>query len=105
MSEEKPIPAEMLDAAARVIAGYDGWPMPEIHAARLAEAALRAAGVLELAARIAELEAALQAEEEANRKWRECGKELSGEDPLCYACYKRYEKAAKLRETALSSRV
>ena len=65
MSEQNTIPAEMLDAAAKAVratAGYEGNG-GEIddcdYYARLAEAALRAAGVPALRERIAELEAEL----------------------------------------------
>ena len=63
MSEEKPIPAEMLDAAEAAIDTAQAKEFLGLTGEQrlmLAEAALRAAGVAELVARIAELEAALR---------------------------------------------
>lgn len=59
MSEQNTIPAEMLGAAAKAVGKYlASLCIDSVDKSAIAEAALRAAGVPELVARIAELEAA-----------------------------------------------
>jgi hypothetical protein len=61
MSEQSTISTEMLDAAAKAVGKYlTSLCIDSVDESAIAEAALRAAGVPELAARIAELEAALR---------------------------------------------
>ena len=58
MSEEKPIPAEILDAAAEAVEDLRTQVQLGLCSSmNITEAALRAAGVPDLVARIAELEA------------------------------------------------
>ena len=68
MSEEKPIPTEMLNAATGAIKELSPrvWVWTGLKPATVAEAALRAAGVPKLAARIRELEAALATHQESS---------------------------------------
>lgn len=47
--------------------------------------------------------AALKAIDAADEAWRKCTKCTGEDDPLCYACYKRYEKAGEMRKVALES--